>query len=212
MTPIAALTPTSITIATLAFLTAFLVNAFNTGKIFGLAVVPQTWLPYVGVSIPFVTAISSAFTAASSLSSTVLFNALQAGLFALLASAGGAGTHTALSQHVKAPVMAKKAMALLAAKAPGVSAVLLLLGVTLGSMACQGCQSNGQLSPAVNPSVDLGLCILEGYATTPSCRPTGGNWIACIGTIADNCKSDAASVEKVLTAQKKAALADQSHQ
>ena len=71
---------------------------------------------------------------------------------------------------------------------------------------CQGCV-NGQPSPAVVPSVNLAVCVLDGYATSPSCRSTG-NWVACVSNIAAACGADAASVEQVLAAQKKAAIAD----
>lgn len=208
--PITALTPVSITIATLAFLVAFSVNAFNTGKVFGLVTVPQTWLPYLGVGVPFIGAIAATVQGAGVLSGAVLFNALQAGLFALLASAGGAGTHTVLARHVNAPIVMKKAMAL-AAKMHGLPLLVLMLGGFGGlAMACQGCMANGQPSPAGVAGIDLGLCILEGYANTPSCRPTpAGNWAQCVGVLATQCGSDAAGVERILTAQKKAALADQ---
>ena len=103
-----ALTPSSVTIATLAFLVAFLVNAFNTGKVFGIATVPQTWLPYLGVALPFVSAVYASLSAASALTPVAWFNGVQAGLFALLASAGGAATHVALSRHFEAPKLARR--------------------------------------------------------------------------------------------------------
>jgi hypothetical protein len=106
------LTSTSVTIATLAFLVAFLVNAYNTGKIFGLVTVPQTWLPYVGVGIPFVSAVYASLSAAGALTAVAWFNGVQAGLFALLASAGGSATHAALVKHVDAPKLARLAKGL----------------------------------------------------------------------------------------------------
>lgn len=206
MIPIVALTPLSVTVVTLAFLTAFLVNAYNSGKIFGLATVPQNWLPYVGVGVPFIGAISATFDSAKALDGVTIFNAVQAGLFALLSSAGGAATHNALARHVNAPIVTKRAMAL-SSKLHGLQVLALVIGVSLGALACQGC-TNGQPSAAVTPSIDLGLCILEGYANTSSCRPSGGNWVTCVGVIATQCGTDAAGVERVLTAQRKAALAD----
>lgn len=104
------LTPSSVTIATLAFLVAFAVNAYNTGKVLGLATVPQTWLPYLGVAVPFVSAVYASVSAAGNLSGVSWFNAVQAGLFALLASAGGAATHNVLSKHADAPRLARLAM------------------------------------------------------------------------------------------------------
>ena len=207
MTPVAALTPLSITIATLAFLTAFLVNAYNSGKIFGLVVVPLNWLPYVGVAVPFVTSVAGSFANAKALDAVTIFNAMQSGLFALLASAGGAGTHAALARHINAPVVTKKAMAL-AAKVHGLQALALVLGLGAATIACSGCQANGQPAPAVVPSVDLAICIFDGYATTPSCRPAGGNWVQCLAVIANVCGSDAQSVEKVIISSKKAQAAD----
>lgn len=210
MTPVTALTPLSIIIATLAFLTAFLVNAYNTGKIFGLVVVPQTWLSYVGVAVPFVTSVSGAFASAKALDAVTVFNSIQAGLFALLASAGGAGTHAVLARHVNLASTTKKMMAL-ASKMHGLQIMLVVFGaLSLGTfaLACQGCQANGQPVPAVSASVDLAVCIFDGYANSPSCRPTGGNWAQCITTIANVCKSDETSVENLIMASKKAAAAD----
>src|ERR1700690_224557 len=112
MVPTIALTPLSIVVVTFAFLSAFLVNAYNSGKIFGLATVPANWLPYVGVGVPFVGAVAATFDSAKALDGVTIFNAVQAGLFALLSSAGGAATHNALARHVNAPIVTKKAMAL----------------------------------------------------------------------------------------------------
>ena len=76
----------------------------------------------------------------------------------------------------------------------------------LGAVACQGCV-NGQPPPVVTPSVDLAVCILNQYTGAPSCRPTG-NWVLCVATIANACGADAVSVEQVLTADRKARVAD----
>jgi hypothetical protein len=87
------------------------------------------------------------------------------------------------------------------------AAVLLLCGLGAGAgVACQGCQ-NGQLPPVVTPSVDLAVCVLDQYTAAPSCRPNG-NWVLCVATIANACGADAASVEQVLTADRKARVAD----
>lgn len=95
------LTPAAIVIATLSFLTAFLVNAYNSGKFFGLTTVPVTWLPYIGVAAPFVTAVGASLQGSGALSGVAVFNGIQAGLFALIASAGGASTHRALQTHFR---------------------------------------------------------------------------------------------------------------
>ena len=66
------------------------------GKVLGLATVPQTWLTeYASLS------------SAGTLSAISVVNAVQAGLFALLASAGGAATHGALAKHVDLPKYAR---------------------------------------------------------------------------------------------------------
>ena len=72
-----------------------------------------------------------------------------------------------------------------------------------------GCSScvNGAPSPAVVPSVDLGVCVLDQYATAPSCR-NSATWVQCTAAIAAACGADVASVVKLLDSHKKAMVAD----
>ncbi len=54
-------------------------------------------------------AVYASLSAAGALTAVAWFNGVQAGLFALLASAGGAATHVALSKHFEAPKLARRA-------------------------------------------------------------------------------------------------------
>lgn len=87
-----------------------------------------------------------------------------------------------------------------------IARIFVVILAALGTFGCQGCV-NGAPSPAVVPSVDLGVCIFEQYASAPSCRPNG-NWVTCLENIATACGSDVASVARVFTAQRKAMIAD----
>jgi hypothetical protein len=69
---------------------------------------------------------------------------------------------------------------------------------------CQAC------TPSTLPAAEnLGICILDGYATDAACRPVGGNALACTEDIAKKCGTDTVSVVNTLAAHKKAVLADQ---
>jgi len=127
MNPLTSLTPASIVIMSLAFLLAFATNAYNSGKIFNLVTVPQPWLPYVGVGLPFLGAIYESLSSTGNLSGLAVVNALFSGLFALLSSGTGAITHNALSAHFELP---KRTLAARAAKTAMkiAGAVLLLVG------------------------------------------------------------------------------------
>ena len=71
---------------------------------------------------------------------------------------------------------------------------------------CSSC-SGGTLSPAVVQGINLGVCVLEQYASDASCR-TSATWVQCTGDIAKACGSDVASVVNLLAAHKKAMIAD----
>ena len=72
---------------------------------------------------------------------------------------------------------------------------------------CSGCTSSGAPSPAVVPSVDLAICVLDQYATAPACRDAA-TWVQCTAGIAAACGADVASVVNLLAAHKKAIVAD----
>jgi hypothetical protein len=55
--------------------------------------------------------------------------------------------------------------------------------------------------------VDLGVCVLDQYATDPHCRP-GQPALLCATDIAEHCGSDVASVTHLLDAHTKAMVAD----
>ena len=82
----------------------------------------------------------------------------------------------------------------------------LLAGLFL-LVGCQGCTSTGAPSPAVVPSVNLAICVLDQYATSPTCRSTS-TWVQCTAGIAAACGADVASVVNLLAAHKKAMVAD----
>ena len=188
----------------LSLVLGFVTQMVQTGNLLGLVVTPKGWLPGLTVFATFlggVVAYFSGLGAAFQVNATTVVYGLSAGLASLLAgSAAGIANHA----HIVTPaaVMATRRAAAVAALklAGGVLVVATLFG-------CQGCV-NGQLPPQVVPSVDLAVCIFNNYATTPSCRPTGGNFVQCVGTLANACGSDAVSVANVLTAQKKAMVAD----
>jgi len=138
-TPVTALTPTTITVALLAALVAFLSNAYNTGSFFGLKTVPAAALPYFGVGLPFVSAVYLSISHAGALSGVALFNAGLAGFFALLGSGAGAGAHGTLKAHFNA----HKAAAI----ASKVGTTLLLLVCFVSLPACGQGQIFGPGSP-----------------------------------------------------------------
>lgn len=121
-----AFTPTQVTISVLAFLVALAVNAFNSGKIFNLVTVPQPWLPYLGVGIPFLSAIYASLSTAATITGAAVWNAVMAGLFALLSSAVGAGVHTTLQKHFALAHITKAAQK--AAKVLTTSMLAILIG------------------------------------------------------------------------------------
>jgi hypothetical protein len=81
-----------------------------------------------------------------------------------------------------------------------------LITAIAGALVGCSCGSGGIPAPVV-PGVDFSVCVFDNYATTPSCRP-GGTFSQCVATIANACGADAAAVEKVLTSEKKARMAD----
>jgi hypothetical protein len=154
--PVTAVNPTSVVIATLAFLVAFLANAHSSGSFFGLVTVPKAAIPIIGVVVPAISAIYMSISSAGNLSLTTVFNAVQAGLFALLASAGGAATHNALSNHVSLPGAVKATRAAAASAATKAAVVLMLLGV-LGATQT-ACGNTKAIAPVVTPA---GSCVLD---------------------------------------------------
>jgi hypothetical protein len=78
--------------------------------------------------------------------------------------------------------------------------------ILLALAGCSAC-SGGTVSPAVVPSVNLGVCVLDQYATAPACRSTT-TWVQCTAAIAAACGADVASVVQLLDAHKKAMVAD----
>ncbi len=122
---VTAFSPTQITISVLAFVVALAVSAYNSGKIFGFATVPQPVLPYLGVGIPFLSAIYKSLSAVSPITGIAVWNAIMAGLFALISSAVGAGVHVTLQKHFAQPYLTKAAQK--AAKVVSMAAMALFL-------------------------------------------------------------------------------------
>jgi hypothetical protein len=83
----------------------------------------------------------------------------------------------------------------------------LLWGAVVASACGCGLSCGGGVPAPVVPSLDLAVCVFDQYSLAPACRP-GGTFSQCIATIANACGADAAAVERVLTAEKKARLAD----
>jgi hypothetical protein len=131
--PLSNLSATSITIACLAGIVALLTSMYNTGTFFGLKTVPQTWLPYVGVALPFFGSAAISLHGVTTLTALAIANALQQGFYALLGSGAGTLLHAPLDRHVNQPVVVKAAM-----KAAAKAAVILccLGAMVTGVSAC----------------------------------------------------------------------------
>jgi hypothetical protein len=82
-----------------------------------------------------------------------------------------------------------------------------LFWASLGCSACSGHIPAPVIPTPVIPSVDLAVCVLDNYATATACR-SSTTWVQCVATIANACGADAAAVERVLTSEKKARMAD----
>ena len=169
------LSPFSVTMTALAFLLAFAINAYNSGKIFNWVTTPVAALPFLGVGIPFVGAVYKSLSDAGSLSGVAIVNAIFSGLFALLGSGGGAVTHNALSQHFELP---KKTLAARAAKAA--AKVTSLVGLIL--MLCQCNGSTPPLPPNTPPDVNAEI---ECVATDLIAKH-----VADVGQIAKDCTNN----------------------
>jgi hypothetical protein len=134
-----ALTPTTVVIALLSVLAGYVAQAVSTGSVFGIAVVPQTWLPYLTLFGSFLTAFVQSIVAAPVQDATGWFNALLAGLLALTGLGAGVVAHV----HTVQPKLTRLRLAEAARAVAKAAGVVLLLG-GLGSLVTTqtGCQGS----------------------------------------------------------------------
>lgn len=91
------LTPTTVAIALLGVLAGYIVQAINTGSLFGVVTVPKPWLPYLALVATFLSAFVTSIASVPA-DGAAWFNALLAGLLAL----GGNATGVTIHQHTHA--------------------------------------------------------------------------------------------------------------
>jgi len=188
------LTPLSVTTALLAAVTAFVVNAVNSGTLFGLTPTPQPWLPYFGVLGPFLAAVTFSLTGAGSLSGVAVLNALLAGFWTLVGSAVGASTHSKLQAHFTLHTVTLAARAAKAA-AKKVAAVALLVGIgTVSASHLAACLPQPTAAQQEQAGAQLLACVVA-------------NWGQPVQAIAVACTGNEIAVAEDIIADVEAALA-----
>jgi hypothetical protein len=101
--PVTVLTPAVVIVTLLAVLAGYIAQAVNTGSLFGVVTVPQTWLPYLTLVGSFLAAAVMSLQGAAVVTSVSWFNALLSGLLAL----GGTSIGVVAHQHVDQPRVTK---------------------------------------------------------------------------------------------------------
>jgi len=175
---LSALTPSTVAMAIVAAVLAFVANAYNSGSFFGRAPVPQTWLPYFGMAVGFLGAGYASLYSAGGITTLSVANALLAGFFALLVgTSSGAAAHKAISDHIALP---KMKIAALAAAAPKVVAVLAILALASTQSACL---SSSPVVP-VTPANQAQISQCESTATFHDAVVVGDIAVGGIGAVA----------------------------
>lgn len=96
---------TTIIISLLSVLVGYVAQAVNTGSLFGVATVPQKWLPYLSLFGTFLGGFVPSIVTASPVNNAAWMTALIAGLMGLTGNTVGVTMH----QHLKAKPEEKKA-------------------------------------------------------------------------------------------------------
>jgi hypothetical protein len=124
-------------IAILGMVSAFVSQAENSGKFFGLFTIPQSAQPYLTFGGTFVVTFIAKVQAAGNLTNLTLFNAFQAAMFMLIFPAAGAAARSHFSDKKEHSDDAKAEVAKAAAAAAKVGVALaLLIGLGATQTAC----------------------------------------------------------------------------
>lgn len=89
---------TTIIISLLSVLVGYVAQAVNTGSLFGVATVPQKWIPYLSLFGTFLAAFVTSVATANPVNNAAWMTALIAGFAALTGNTVGVTMH----QHLKA--------------------------------------------------------------------------------------------------------------
>lgn len=107
MPPITTLTPYTVTVVLITLLVAVLTQVANSGKLLGKFTVSPTAMVWLLMVLPFLAAAGTTLQAAGTLTSVSVFNAVVAGIVAVVSGATpGLAVHAALHAHLVVPKLA----------------------------------------------------------------------------------------------------------
>jgi len=172
--PVAVLNPTSATIAILALIAGFLINAKNSGSVFGVATVPTAWLPYVGLIGGYLLNFVAYLQSVPTVNGAAWFNATLAGFLSLGGSTIGVTIHqhtqTGKKKPPQIPGVIQQPVVVPAAPPPTPPAAARIGGWALGILVMalgllqSGCLSSAPIVP-VTPANTAQVSSCENTAT-----------------------------------------------